>query len=318
VVNLEREALGAKDLDLWFEVAEDLPKEILGDPARLRQVLLNLLSNAIKFTAEGSVKIHLGVQRPSSNEVYLHCQVQDTGIGISQEVLSKLFAPFYQADSSTRRQFGGTGLGLAISRRIIEAMGGEIGCESTPQQGSTFWFIVPLNLPTSSSPHSPHPTTLFPPRTTGLSPQAARGCRLLLVEDNPINQLVTLEQLKNLGYKTHAVDSGQQALETLAKQSYDLVLMDCQMPGLDGYETTRLIRQRENRAEHIPIIAVTAHALPEDREKCLEAGMDDFLSKPYTEEALAMMVSRWLPTKNPTVTWGVSPVLQHFYPSGAM
>ena len=291
VVTLERHTIEDKNIDLQLEVAEDLPEVLVGDPARLRQVLLNLVSNAVKFTAEGSIIVFLGSkdELADTDPVWLYCHVLDTGIGISEEDLTKLFTPFQQADSSTRRRFGGTGLGLSISHRIIRAMGGEIDLESTPGQGTKFWFTVPFRRPTPNTVRNQTEDEV-----STLSLEAARAFHVLVVEDNPVNQMVALEQLKKLGYQAHVVDSGRMALSAFEEESYDLVLMDCQMPELDGYETTRRIRQREKDKERVPIIAVTAHAVVDEREKCLEAGMDDFLPKPYTVEALKAKISSWL------------------------
>ena len=294
VITLQREAALGKGLNLELEVAPGVPEDLVGDAARLRQVLLNLISNALKFTPAGSVTVRLESRPWEEDEgggVDLRCSVRDTGIGIPAHIGERLFSPFYQADAATDREFGGTGLGLAICRRIVEAMGGRIGFESAEGKGATFWFEVPLEL----APDPLEDTESWRD-LEGLSGREVQppDRRILVVEDNPVNQLVTLEQLKALGYEATSVASGRAALETLESEPFDLVLMDCQMPDLDGYETTRRLREREKHGPRRPIIALTAHALAEDREKCLAAGMDDFLSKPYTEDALARMVSRWL------------------------
>ena len=326
VVALERQPAKAKGLDFELAIADTLPgRAILGDPARLRQVLLNLLSNAVKFTAEGSVRVEVDPLAPEpeaktdapSSEGWLRCRVIDTGIGIEPEAQARLFAPFQQADTSTRRRFGGTGLGLAISRRLVEAMGGTLDFETIPGSGSTFtvllpWIPAPIESPdevpatTTESLEATEPTaepTTEPTQSMvaiaenteeveGSAPPTR--ARVLVVEDNPVNQMVALAQLRKLGLTAEAVDGGRAALKALADRPFDLILMDCQMPDLDGYQTTEQIRGQESDHRRIPIIAVTAHALGEVRERCLAAGMDDYLPKPYTTEILAETLGQWL------------------------
>ena len=278
VVELLRLSALAKGTALDLEVAEDLPSWVRGDPGRLRQVLLNVVGNAVKFTAEGSV----GVRARTTISGRVHIQVQDTGIGIPVEAQGRLFELFSQADDSTSRRFGGTGLGLAISKRIVEAMGGEIGVESTPGKGSTFWITVSLG--SAASPAEVE-------RQAGLP---ARPRRILTAEDNPISQLVITEHLKALGHEVTGVGNGLEALAAVESRTYDLVLMDCQMPHLDGYEATRRIRQLPDAAGRIPIIALTAHAIREELEKCLAAGMNDYITKPFREEVLRRKLELWL------------------------
>ena len=265
---------------------------------RLRQILMNLVGNAIKFTDKGKVEVRVEVAQSIRRKMgRVRFFVRDTGIGIPVEARARLFHPFTQAESDTSRRFGGTGLGLAICRRIVELMGGEIGVASVPGEGSTFWFEVHLERveeATEKSIESP----LEAADPLDLSPLA--GTRLLLAEDNPVNQMVALHQLQDLGFEVEAVGDGAEALEALEQRSFDLVLMDCQMPRIDGYEATRRIRRRETPTEHLPIIAVTAHAFAEDREKCLAAGMDDYLAKPFRERDLLALLARWLPPLRPT------------------
>ena len=322
VVALERQPAKAKGLDFELAIADTLPgRAILGDPARLRQVLLNLLSNAVKFTAEGSVRVEVDQLAPEPEaktdapptEGWLRCRVIDTGIGIESEAQARLFAPFQQADTSTRRRFGGTGLGLAISRRLVEAMGGTLDFETIPGSGSTFtvllpWIPAPIESPdevpattsenieaTEPTTEPTHSTVAIAENTEGVEGSAPpTRARVLVVEDNPVNQMVALAQLRKLGLTAEAVDGGRAALEALADRSFDLILMDCQMPDLDGYQTTEQIRGQESDHRRIPIIAVTAHALGEVRERCLAAGMDDYLPKPYTTETLAETLGQWL------------------------
>ena len=283
-----------KGIELRIATAPDLPEGLRGDPTRLRQVLINLVSNAIKFTERGGVEVFVealpeGPGR-SESERPLRFSVRDTGIGIPVEAQEGLFKPFTQADTSTTRRYGGTGLGLTISHRIVQLLGGTIMVESKPGEGSIFSFVLPLqafDLPAEESV-DPAATELSVTSSTGKTP------RLLVVEDEPINRLVVVRLLEDLGLKVHAVPTGHEALAILAEEPFDLVLMDCQMPELDGYETTARIRHQERDESRLPIIAMTAHALPGDREKCLAAGMDDYISKPFREQDLLRLLKQWL------------------------
>jgi len=217
--------------------------------------------------------------------------VRDTGIGIAPEAQARLFAPFTQADASTTRRYGGTGLGLAIARRLVEAMGGEIGVESTPGQGSTFWVTLRLARATAVEEPSALPTPINPATEGG-----ARG-RVLVAEDNAINRLVAVGLLQSLGYAVEAVEDGRQAVEAAGRERYDLVLMDLHMPELDGFAATAAIRRAEEEqggGQHVPIVALTADALAGDAEKSLAAGIDDYLAKPVTRERLAAVLERWV------------------------
>ncbi|MEA2599594.1 MAG: hypothetical protein QOF89_586 [Acidobacteriota bacterium] len=292
MVRLLRPKAEGKGVTLGLEIAAGVPPRVRADPARLRQVLLNLVGNAVKFTPAGSVNVRFEVEPPAS----LRVLVRDTGIGISPQYQERLFAPFSQADSTAARGFGGSGLGLAISRRLVELMDGQIGVESVHGVGSTFWFRIPLRpAATATSPAA------APAEAPGndATPNSLDGVRLLAVEDNPVNQQVLLAQLAALGLAGDLVSDGQEALDALERQTYDLVLMDCQLPGLDGYETTRRWRRREAAGRRIPIIAVTAHAMRGEREKCLAAGMDDHIAKPFRLDELAAVVGRWLPLPQP-------------------
>ncbi len=292
-----RHGAESKGIELRLELSPSVPDRLHGDPARLRQILVNLVGNAIKFTAEGEVVISTALResrvaaerdKRTTDEVGVRFAVRDTGIGVDFEAQASLFSPFTQADSSTARRFGGTGLGLAISKKLVELMSGGIGLESTPGAGSTFWFAVPFargrELPREQTSSEP-----------GLNDVSRRGrYRILVAEDNPVNRLVAERQVEILGYRVNAVENGLEALKALAREHYDLVLMDCQMPELDGYQTTQRIRARENDSQHLPVIALTAHVFPEDIERCRSAGMDDFISKPFREEDLALVVDGWL------------------------
>ncbi|HYU31168.1 MAG TPA: ATP-binding protein [Thermoanaerobaculia bacterium] len=275
-----------KGIPLGLTVADAVPDWVDGDPARLRQVLLNLIGNAIKFTATGRVDLEVIHEDVAGVDLTVF-QVRDTGIGISPEERDRIFWPFSQADSSTSRRFGGTGLGLAISRRIVEQMGGEIDFESTPGEGSVFRFRLPL-------------AATVPPADAG-TPRAVRPAQhgrprhILVAEDHPINQLVAVRQLEAFGYEVTAVSNGREALAVLGESSYDLILLDCQMPEMDGYETARRLRARTaGRNPRLPIVALTAHALKEDLDRCLEAGMDDYITKPFHPDTLRRTVERWL------------------------
>ncbi len=216
----------------------------------------------------------------------------DTGIGIDDEARRKLFPAFTQADSSTARRFGGTGLGLAISQQIVGLLGGEIGCESTPGSGSTFWFRVPLGL--SRLPPEELISTSGP-STAELRLRERGYCRILVVDDSELNQLVVRSQLEELGLEVDVAGNGAEALAALEERSYELVLMDCEMPGLDGYETTGKIRRRQVGNRHTPIIALTGRAMKGDRERCLGVGMNDYLTKPFRRDELIAVLDRWLP-----------------------
>ncbi|MEL7059976.1 MAG: ATP-binding protein [Acidobacteriota bacterium] len=281
----------AKGLTLDVQVTTAFPTRLLGDPSRLRQILINLVSNAIKFTPDGRVDVRVDQERFDTEGVRLRFEVRDTGIGIAPDVQDRLFEPFRQADDSTSRRYGGTGLGLTICQRLVELMLGDIGFESQPRRGSIFWCSVPFlpALHTAATPAEP-----TEPESVRRAPASAY--RLLLAEDNPINQIVALGQLEALGYRVDAVGDGIEVLKMTAERTYDLVLMDCQMPELDGYETTRRLRERPE-ARDLPVIAVTAHAMKGDREKCLEAGMSDYISKPFRQEDLGQILDRWLPER---------------------
>jgi PAS domain S-box-containing protein len=287
IVELLRFRASARRTELSLSLRPGVPEWVWGDPGRLRQVLTNLVGNAVKFTEGGRVEVE--AERLADGR--LRFRVEDTGIGIPQEVRGRLFTLFSQADSSTSRRFGGSGLGLAISQRIVEQMNGEIGYESTPDVGSVFWFVVPLEPATAPDPA---PSVLFGSAAT--RPDGGRY-RILVAEDNAINQLVITHELAALGYEVAAVNNGAEALEALEESCFDLVLMDCQMPELDGYEASRRIRASPGELHRIPIVALTAHALKEDLERCLAAGMNDTITKPFREDVLRQKLERWLGVK---------------------
>ncbi len=273
-----------KRLDIALEVADDLPRHVVGDVARIRQVLLNLLANAIKFTESGTIVVHL----TADVAPMVRFEVTDTGAGIAPEVLPWLFDDFVQADSTSSRRYGGAGLGLALCRRLVTLMGGRIGAESGLGQGSRFWFTVPLHP--GDAAQSVATTSLRP--LDDVSPRAGLRLRILLAEDNPINQEVAVGLLEQEGHHVDVVPDGADAVDAAASVDYDLILMDMRMPGMDGLEATRQIRALKGARGQVPIIAMTANALTADIERCLAAGMDDHVAKPVTPEALFSAIAR--------------------------
>jgi len=277
-----------KQLPLRLEMNQIPMMSFRGDPGRLRQILTNLLSNAIKFTQRGEVKLQIGWLNETSTTAKLRFEVCDSGAGIPAAAMGKMFQAFSQADSSTTRKFGGTGLGLSICKKLVELMGGVIGVTSTEHKGSVFWFDLELKKSSVSLKDLRIADILEP------SPNIT-GARVLIAEDNMINQVVALGQLKKLGCHADAVANGTEVINALRSFSYDLILMDCQMPELDGYETSRLIRRDSTTSFHkIPIVAMTANAILGDKERCLEAGMNDYISKPVKINDLASTLERWL------------------------
>lgn len=268
-----------KDLRLHYRTEGNIPEKMVCDASRIRQVLVNLLSNAVKFTEEGEIEVQSSVSETSGDSYEIHFSVRDTGIGISQETSEKLFLPFSQADASTSRKYGGTGLGLAISKKLVELMGGRIWFESEEGKGSTFHFTVRADSFTGPS------ETELPASSPRDKPEAAKDLHILLAEDNPVNRRMAVLMLKKLGYKADSVGNGREVLQALERQSYDLILMDVQMPEMDGLEATKEIRRRWPLGGP-RILALTAHAIAGDREKCLEAGMDGYLCKPINLEDL--------------------------------
>ena len=275
-----------KEIELTSHIDADVPMELRGDSGRVRQVLMNLIGNALKFTDQGSVNVRIRKESDTGNEAAIRCEISDTGIGISETAQTTLFQAFTQADGSTTRKYGGTGLGLAISKQLVELMGGEIGVVSELGKGSTFWFTARFTKQTGEIP------TLPATETAPTKPEHSQNKLILLAEDNIVNQKVAVRQLQKLGYRADAVADGREAVEALQRIPYDLVLMDCQMPHMDGYEATAEIRRREGTKKHTAIIALTANALAGDREKCLAAGMDDYISKPVRPEELAKALER--------------------------
>ena len=291
VCSMLQDRADAKHLQLLVEPGQ-LPARLVGDPTRLQQCLLNYTANAIKFTEQGSIRLRAEVIEDAADSVSLRFSVSDTGIGIPVEAQGRLFSAFEQADSSTTRKFGGTGLGLALTAKIAEAMGGTVGLSSTPGVGSTFWFSARLIKPTEISHSQPCPVTVKEAELR----QHCSGARVLLAEDEPINREIALALLSDVGLVADFAEDGEQALALAARNNYDLILMDMQMPRMDGLKATRQIRQLPNR-EALPIIAMTANAFAEDRADCLAAGMNDFTSKPIDPDTLFAMLLKWLPQR---------------------
>ena len=278
-----------KGLDFQFDIPPQVPRHLRGDPLRLGQVLINLLNNAVKFTEAGSVSLTAKTDSQSESQVTLAFTVQDTGIGMGPEQTAMLFQAFTQVDGTNTRRFGGTGLGLSISRKLVEMMGGQISVDSAPSHGSTFRFTVQLQRSAL-----PSPVQSAEPQAPTVMPNFA-GIRVLLVEDNEINQQIAVELLQAAGVVVDVAGDGREALDLLFapdKPAYDLVLLDVQMPHMDGYATIRAIRA-ETRFAELPVVAMTAHALIEERERCIASGMNDHLAKPISPHQLFEMVARW-------------------------
>ena len=299
-----------KGVQLILTIEPDVSNLLRGDPGRLRQIIINLMGNAIKFTKQGNILVYIKKESETETDITLHFSIKDNGIGIPPDRISSLFAPFVQVDSSITRKYGGTGLGLAISKQLVDLMNGRIGVESLEGEGSTFWFTVVLGkqlaqkalydneeLKNSGMDETLTTADLGIPRQSQIK-RASKHVNILLVEDNQINQKVALSILKKLGYHADAVANGIEALQILHKIPYDLVLMDCQMPEMDGFTATVEIRDPGSTVlnPRVPIIAMTANAMKGDREICIAAGMDDYLAKPVKAEELARKIEYWLHT----------------------
>jgi len=285
IVRVNAKSLG---LELELEVAADVPTVIESDPTRMRQVLLNFLSNAIKFTSEG--RIQLAISAAPGPTPALQIEVTDSGIGIPEDRLDQIFESFTQVDSSTSRKYGGTGLGLAICSKIMAGLGGEIGVRSKLGEGSTFWIRLPYTVSSIQS--------LVPAAVLSIDERRVPvDLRVLIAEDNAVNRLVMEKQLGQLGLTPHFAENGLAAVEALSREPFDLVLMDCQMPIMDGYTATEKIRKLSTSARDIHIIALTANAMPGDRERCYESGMNDYLSKPVTLEGIRSTLAGFAATR---------------------
>lgn len=305
VADIMAPAARKSGLEIVCELSPDLPKWVSADHDRLRQILLNLVSNAVKFTEKGRVSIEAQKQYTDIGDLMVRIAVSDTGIGIPVDRRHRLFKLFSQVDGSTTRRFGGTGLGLALCKKLVELFGGEIGVESESEKGSTFWFTIALQPPSEEHPEEKVVSNSAPASTQSESivEPSSRDFRVLVAEDYEINQVVVREFLRRFGLECEIVGDGLLAVDRAKSGDFDMILMDCQMPLMDGLQASRIIRDEES-SEHglsrsgkrIPIIALTANAVAGDREECLEAGMDDYLTKPITCQALTNMLLRWMPT----------------------
>ena len=289
VILLFADRAGRKGVDLSVSIHETVPEKMIGDSGRIRQILINLIGNALKFTHEGHIRIDVQAARLESGEWDLTVAVKDTGIGMTPELQERIFDKFTQGDSSSKREYGGTGLGLAITRQLVRLMGGEITVLSEPDKGTTFRFNLKVGYAADSSAETPSPAA-------PVADTAVIDADILLVEDNMVNQKVATAMLKKLGCRVTVVPNGARALEQIALRRFDLIFMDCQMPVMDGFEATKAIRQMVGEIRDIPIVAMTAHALKEDRQRCLDVGMDDYLSKPVHRDSLIAVLKKYCGT----------------------
>ncbi len=285
-----------KGLELSLKIEKNVPETLLGDYVKIQQIMRNLIGNAIKFTEKGSVTIAIAVHEDlffEDSPPELYFSVKDTGIGVNEDSLEDIFQKFTQADASTTRKYGGTGLGLAITKKLVELMDGRIGVESEVGQGTIFYFSQPLELAEDNAV-----AVNIDTRAKTINHAALEDfshAPLLIVDDHPINRMFAQKLLTKMGFtQLELAEDGKQALDMIAQNDYALVLMDCQMPEIDGYEATKILRKTEADGEHLPIIAVTANAMVGDKQKCLNAGMDDYLSKPLKRDALQEMLGKWL------------------------
>ena len=289
------ESVDKKNLILSYQVDDAVPQWMLGDAIRLKQVLLNLLNNSIKFTSKGSIRLNVDLENRDETNIFLKFSVRDTGIGMSEKTLQRLFTPFTQADSSMTRKYGGTGLGLSISKSLVEMMHGEIQCESRENVGTLFTFTARFDLPApkASTLDQVLESATEEAEKSGVHiPESMKGISILLTEDNKINQMVATELLTSQGFLVDIANNGKIAVQMVHEKNYDLVLMDIQMPEMDGWQATRLIRQEERFAD-LPILAMTANAMAGDRELCLEAGMNDHIAKPILPSNLYKTLIKW-------------------------
>lgn len=286
VVQLLKNKADENNTALEFKYDETMPQWLLGDAGRVRQVFINLVGNAIKFTKDGSITIHCNLMRSTDKEAEFMCKVVDTGIGIPEDKQQYIFNKFTQADSDSDRRFGGTGLGLAICTQLVKMMEGEMGLSSRLGEGSTFWFSLKLPIGVEEKKQA----SLI---SSG-EDRPSINARVLVVEDNPVNQMVSSRMLTKYGCRVDIAGNGKEAVEMFDQLQYDVIFMDCQMPEMNGFEATKAIRGKEASGAHIPIVAMTANAFSEYRDQCLEAGMDDYISKPVQPEALENMLYKYI------------------------
>ncbi len=286
-----RAEAAAKGVAFEIEVAPELPHALRGDARRIQQILLNLVANAVKFTREGTVTVHAAAPIVEPGRVAVELSVADTGIGIEPELLARMFDPFAQAEVSTTRNYGGTGLGLAIVRELVELMGGSVSATSEPGRGSTFTVSLALEVAGTSDRVAGADMNGEPPVPAWPTPP-----RVLVAEDSAVNQIVAARLLERCGCEVQLACDGREALAALEREQFDAVLMDCQMPLLDGYAATIALREREaGTGRHTPVIAMTAYAMKGDRERCLRVGMDDYISKPLARRELETLIRQWIP-----------------------
>ncbi len=286
-----------KNLDLIFKVKPDVPELLEGDPIRLRQVLINLINNAIKFTPKGKIEVQVQLEKRIDQECVVLFSVEDEGIGIPADKLDRIFEVFSQVDKSTSRRFGGTGLGLAISKRLVELMGGRIWVKSQESRGSTFYFTCTFKISPNKTTAKGTPLVDDARQEVSLT-SPSLPLKILLAEDNVINQKMTVKILEKKGWQVEAVENGKEVLDRMNKNSFDLILMDTHMPHLDGLETTRIIREEEQKTgKHIPIVALTARVMEEDRRRCIAVGMDDYVAKPIDRIKLYSTIESFFTTK---------------------
>ena len=283
VVKLLQLKAKSKKLDLTYQIHPDVPKYFVGDPLRIKQILINFCNNSIKFTSKGFVHINVLLVKKTTKHILVKFEVKDTGIGITEENQEKLFKEFSQVDSSTSRKFGGTGLGLSISKKLSALMGGEVGIESEYGKGSTFWFTGKFEISSSQKTTSTNKTIEI----------TTKKLNILLVEDNKINQKVAAHTIIKYGHTVDFANDGLEAVELFNKNKYDIIFMDIQMPNMNGYEATEEIRriETENNLNRTKIIAMTANALKGEKEKCISIGMNDYLSKPFKQESLLQVLN---------------------------
>jgi two-component system, sensor histidine kinase and response regulator len=298
VADLVAHKAAAKGLEFVLDVAPQVPRRLIGDSLRIGQILINYANNAVKYTDHGRIVVKVRVEQRGRDDALLHFSVADTGIGLTPEQQQLLFQSFQQADSSITRKYGGTGLGLAISKNLAQLMGGEVGVKSRFGEGSTFWFTVRTGVAHHTGHTVPAGLTSLGAPLDMVLPTGSGVTRVLLVEDNEINQLVAQEILRDAGYVVEVAENGQIAVDMVREEDWDLVLMDMQMPVMDGLEATRCIRQLPDRPG-LPIIAMTANAMQRDRERCLAAGMNDFVTKPVDPEELFKVLMKWAQRPQP-------------------
>jgi len=302
VLHLFSASVFKKNLELIFKLTSDVPLDVRGDRDRLRQILTNLIGNAVKFTAQGQIKILVSCTREDAGRGLFFFEVSDTGIGISRADQAIIFDPFAQADGSSTRKYGGTGLGLTISRQLANMMGGNLVLLTSSEHGSTFGLTLPFVIGEPATQENGARAFDILDRQTHLQSCALDQPSILLAEDNVTNQTVARTMLERLGCRVCVVPDGQEALNKLATMKFDLVFMDCQMPVLDGFAATQAHRKTPraslaSTAPAVPIVALTARVMEGDRERCLQAGMNDYLSKPFNTEGLLAVLTRWLPKK---------------------